>query len=38
MTLSDIVQAGWNAVASGDFDTLIADYQEDMVFYYARPG
>lgn len=33
---SQIVQAGWEAVARGDWDTLIADYIEDMVF--VMPG
>ncbi len=29
---ADIVQRGWEAVAQGDWDTLIADYTEDMIF------
>ncbi|QFU22199.1 nuclear transport factor 2 family protein [Shewanella eurypsychrophilus] len=36
MSLADIVQAGWEAVGAGDFDTLVADYTEDMVF--IMPG
>jgi len=36
MSLADIVQAGWNAVGAGDFDTLVADYVEDMKF--IMPG
>lgn len=36
MTLSDIVQRGWNAVGSGDFDSLVSDYKEDMSF--IMPG
>lgn len=36
MTLSDIVQRGWVAVGAGDFDTLVADYVEDMTF--IMPG
>lgn len=31
-----IVQRGWEAVARGDWDTLIADYTADMVF--VMPG
>ncbi len=31
-----IVQRGWDAVARGDWDGLIADYTEDMVF--VMPG
>ena len=34
--LADIVQRGWNAVGTGDFDTLVADYVEDMKF--IMPG
>ena len=33
---SQIVQLGWEAVARGDWDTLIADYIEDMLF--VMPG
>lgn len=36
MSLSEIVQRGWDAVASGDFDALVADYVEDMTF--VMPG
>jgi len=36
MSLADIVQRGWNAVGAGDFDTLVADYVEDMKF--IMPG
>ncbi len=36
MSLKDIVQRGWDAIAAGDFDTLAADYVEDMKF--IMPG
>ena len=36
MSLADIVQRGWEAVGAGDFDTLVADYIEDMIF--IMPG
>ncbi len=36
MSLENIVQRGWEAVGAGDFDTLVADYEEDMVF--IMPG
>jgi ketosteroid isomerase-like protein len=36
MDLAGIVQRGWNAVGAGDFDTLVADYVEDMTF--IMPG
>lgn len=36
MSLSAIVQRGWDAVGSGDFDLLVADYVDDMVF--IMPG
>jgi ketosteroid isomerase-like protein len=36
MSLGDIVQQGWEAVGRGDFDTLVEDYVEDMVF--IMPG
>jgi ketosteroid isomerase-like protein len=36
MTLTDIVQRGWDAVAAGDMDTLVADYTDDMIF--IMPG
>lgn len=36
MSLSDIVQRGWEAVGAGDFDTLVADYEDEMRF--IMPG
>ncbi|MFT5390611.1 MAG: ketosteroid isomerase-like protein [Gammaproteobacteria bacterium] len=33
---ADIIQQGWEAVARGDWDALIADYVENMVF--VMPG
>jgi ketosteroid isomerase-like protein len=36
MTLAEIVQRGWDAVAAGDLDTLVADYTPDMIF--IMPG
>ncbi|MCP8688919.1 nuclear transport factor 2 family protein [Marinobacterium sedimentorum] len=36
MGLADIVQRGWEALGAGDFDTLVADYVEDMTF--IMPG
>lgn len=36
MNLANIVQRGWDAVGAGDFDTLVADYVEDMTF--IMPG
>ena len=36
MGLENIVQRGWDAVGVGDFDTLVTDYVEDMVF--IMPG
>jgi len=36
MSLAEIVQQGWEAVGAGDFDTLVTDYVEDMVF--IMPG
>ena len=36
MSLSDIVQRGWEAVGTGDFDTLVADYAQNMTF--IMPG
>ena len=35
-TDADIVQRGWDAVARGDWDALVADYVEDMI--YVKPG
>jgi len=34
--LSEIVQRGWEAVATGDFDALVTDYTENMKF--IMPG
>jgi len=34
--LAKIVQRGWNAVGTGDFDALVADYVDDMTF--IMPG
>ncbi len=36
MTIGDIVQRGWDAVAAGDIDALVADYTEDIIF--IMPG
>ncbi len=36
MSLSKIVQRGWDAVGRGDFDALVEDYVEDMTF--IMPG
>jgi ketosteroid isomerase-like protein len=36
MSLSYIVQRGWDAVGAGDFDALVGDYVEDMTF--IMPG
>ena len=36
MSLSAIVKRGWEAVGAGDFDTLVADYVENMTF--IMPG
>ena len=36
MSIANIVQRGWEAVGRGDFDTLVEDYVEDMVF--IMPG
>jgi len=36
MNLPDIVQRGWDAVGTGDFDTLVTDYEQDMKF--IMPG
>ena len=33
---ADIVQRGWEAVGRGDWDALVADYVEDMLF--IMPG
>jgi ketosteroid isomerase-like protein len=36
MSLANIVQRGWEAVESGDFDTLVSDYEDEMAF--IMPG
>ena len=36
MSLAAIVQRGWDALGAGDFDTVAADYVEDMTF--VMPG
>jgi len=36
MSLANIVQRGWEAVGAGEFDTLVEDYVEDMIF--IMPG
>jgi ketosteroid isomerase-like protein len=36
MSLAGIVQRGWEAVGAGDFDTLVTDYVDDMIF--VMPG
>lgn len=36
MSLSNIVQRGWESVGAGDFDALVADYDEGMTF--VMPG
>jgi ketosteroid isomerase-like protein len=36
MDLANIVQRDWEAVGAADFDTLVADYVEDMKF--IMPG
>ncbi len=36
MSAANIVKRGWDAVGAGDFDTLVADYVEDMTF--IMPG
>lgn len=36
MKLADIVQRGWEAVGGGDFDALVADYEDNMTF--VMPG
>ena len=38
MSLSEIVQSGWDAVGAGDFDALVADYVEDMTFIMPGQG
>lgn len=36
MSLAEIVQRGWDAVGTGAFDALMADYVDDMIF--VMPG
>jgi ketosteroid isomerase-like protein len=36
VSLAEIVERGWDAVGAGDFDTLVADYEEGMIF--VMPG
>ena len=36
MKLADIVQRGWEAVGTGEFDSLVKDYVEGMTF--IMPG
>lgn len=36
MKLADIVQRGWDAVGTGDFDALVTDYVDEMIF--VMPG
>lgn len=36
VSTADIVARGWDAVGRGDWDALIADYTEDMIF--VMPG
>ncbi|PKG80786.1 hypothetical protein CXF85_22010 [Colwellia sp. 75C3] len=36
MNLAKIVQRGWEAVGTGDFDSLVTDYVEEMTF--IMPG
>ena len=38
MSLSNIVQRGWEAVAAGDFDSLVIDYEDNMVFVMPGQG
>jgi ketosteroid isomerase-like protein len=33
---AEVVQRGWEAVGQGDWDTLVADYTDDMIF--VMPG
>ena len=32
MSLTNIVQRGWDALGAGDFDGLVTDYIEEMIF------
>ncbi|WP_428773923.1 nuclear transport factor 2 family protein [Vibrio sp.] len=36
MSLSEIVSRGWDSLGRGDFDALVSDYTDDMVF--IMPG
>lgn len=36
MSIAGIVQRGWDAVGSGEFDTLMSDYLDEMTF--IMPG
>lgn len=36
MSKADIVQRGWDAVGAGDWDKLVLDYTDDMIF--IMPG
>lgn len=36
MNATEIVQRGWDAVAAGEFDALVEDYQDEMTF--IMPG
>ena len=36
MSAADIVARGWDCLGAGDFDTLVADYTDDMIF--VMPG
>ena len=36
MSLAAIVKQGWDALGAGDFDTVVADYVDDMIF--IMPG
>ncbi|WIO73986.1 nuclear transport factor 2 family protein [Porticoccaceae bacterium LTM1] len=36
MKLSDIIQNGWNLLGIGDFDALVKDYADNMIF--IMPG
>jgi len=38
MSLSGIVQRGWEAVGEGDFDRLVADYENEMTFVMPGQG
>lgn len=38
MTNAEIVQRGWDAVGAGDFDALVKDYTDDMIFIMPGQG